>query len=127
MKCTDPNNPPESTDAGRVICEVGVQPPYPAEFVVIVIGKTQNVIEVLQESRAIHDLRLPPAGAKPQRSVISDVSPLSSTDTPRGDRPALAACAVPCAAICCFVMNLQARPCFLVRGTAGGSISEYPA
>ena len=47
--CDESNNPPEQIDAGRVICQIGVQPPYPAEFVVVVIGKTVNAMEVLQE------------------------------------------------------------------------------
>jgi len=54
VKCNDANNPPEEEDAGRLICEIGVQPPYPAEFVVVVIGKTQDAIEVLRESGAIN-------------------------------------------------------------------------
>lgn len=49
VKCDDSTNPPEEIDRGRVICQIGVQPPYPAEFVVALIGKTQNGIEVLQE------------------------------------------------------------------------------
>jgi phage tail sheath protein FI len=50
VKCDGTNNPPEEIERGRVICEVGVQPPYPAEFVVVVIGKTQDGLEVLQET-----------------------------------------------------------------------------
>jgi phage tail sheath protein FI len=49
VKCDESLNPPELADAGMVVCEVGVQPPYPAEFVVVVIGKTMNAMEVLQE------------------------------------------------------------------------------
>jgi phage tail sheath protein FI len=54
VKCNDANNPPEEEDAGRLICEIGVQPPYPAEFVVVVIGKTQDAVEVLRESGAVN-------------------------------------------------------------------------
>ena len=52
VKCDESTNPPEALE-GRVVCRIGVQPPYPAEFVVIVIGKTQNTIEVLRETGAI--------------------------------------------------------------------------
>jgi len=53
VKCDDDTTPPEAQDAGRVICKVGVQPPAPAEFVVVVIGKTQNAMEILKEGGAI--------------------------------------------------------------------------
>ncbi|HKQ04329.1 MAG TPA: phage tail sheath C-terminal domain-containing protein [Blastocatellia bacterium] len=49
VKCDESINPPEQIDTGRVVCQVGVQPPYPAEFVVVVIGKTLDAMEVLQE------------------------------------------------------------------------------
>jgi phage tail sheath protein FI len=54
VKCNNANNPLEEEDAGRLICEIGVQPPYPAEFVVVVIGKTQDAVEVLRESGAVN-------------------------------------------------------------------------
>jgi phage tail sheath protein FI len=54
VKCDDAVNPPEEQDAGRVICQIGVQPPYPAEFVVILIGKTQNAVEIIKESGALN-------------------------------------------------------------------------
>ncbi len=50
VKCDDSTNPPEEIERVRVVCQVGVQPPYPAEFVVVLIGKTQDGIEVLQET-----------------------------------------------------------------------------
>ena len=53
VKCDDDTTPPEAQDAGRVICQVGVQPPAPAEFVVVVIGKTQNATEILKEGGSI--------------------------------------------------------------------------
>ena len=34
VKCDDETNPPESVDLGRVVCEIGVAPVKPAEFVV---------------------------------------------------------------------------------------------
>ncbi len=53
VKCDTATTPPEEQDLGRVICQVGVQPPYPAEFVVVVIGKTQSTMEILKEGGAI--------------------------------------------------------------------------
>jgi uncharacterized protein len=53
VKCDSTTTPPEEEDAGRVICHVGVQPPLPAEFVVVVIGKTQNAMEILREGGSI--------------------------------------------------------------------------
>ena len=50
--CDETVNPPESVDGGRVICRIGVQPPYPAEFVVVIIGKTQDAVDILLESGA---------------------------------------------------------------------------
>jgi phage tail sheath protein FI len=52
VKCDETVNPPESVDGGRVVCQIGVQPPYPAEFVVVIIGKTQDAVDILQESGA---------------------------------------------------------------------------
>ena len=49
VQCDERNNPPEEAEAGRIICEIGVRPPWPAEFVVVRIGKTQSGIEVLEE------------------------------------------------------------------------------
>jgi len=54
VKCDDDTTPPEAQDVGRVICQVGVQPPAPAEFVVVVIGKTQNATEILKEGGSIN-------------------------------------------------------------------------
>ena len=34
MKCDEETNPAESIDAGMVVCEVGIAPVKPAEFVV---------------------------------------------------------------------------------------------
>ena len=34
VKCDEETNPPESVDAGQVICEIGIAPVKPAEFVV---------------------------------------------------------------------------------------------
>jgi phage tail sheath protein FI len=53
VKCDEATTPPEEEDRGRVICQIGVLPPPPAEFVVVVIGKTQNAMEILKEGGAI--------------------------------------------------------------------------
>jgi hypothetical protein len=55
VKCDESLNPPEAADAGQVICLIGVQPPYPAEFVVVIVGKTQNALNILRESGATSD------------------------------------------------------------------------
>ena len=34
MKCDDETNPAEQIDAGMVVCDIGVAPVKPAEFVV---------------------------------------------------------------------------------------------
>ncbi len=52
VKCDESLNPPEVVDAGQVICQIGVQPPYPAEFVIVIIGKTQDAVDILQETGA---------------------------------------------------------------------------
>jgi hypothetical protein len=54
VKCDDATTPPEEQDQGRVICRIEVQPPYPAEVVVVVIGKTQNATEILKEGGSIN-------------------------------------------------------------------------
>jgi hypothetical protein len=46
VRCDEKTNPPSETELGRVVCEVGVQPPYPAEFVVVTIGITKDGIQV---------------------------------------------------------------------------------
>jgi len=39
VKCDDETNPPEVIDAGQVICEIGMCPVKPAEFVIFRIGQ----------------------------------------------------------------------------------------
>ncbi len=46
VRCDDQTNPPAETDLGRVICEVGIQPPYPAEFVVVTLGISKDGIQI---------------------------------------------------------------------------------
>jgi phage tail sheath protein FI len=49
VRCDDQTNPSDETDLGRVICEVGVQPPYPAEFVVA-LGISKDGIQIREGS-----------------------------------------------------------------------------
>jgi hypothetical protein len=46
VRCDESTNPASETDLGRVTCEVGVQPPYPAEFVVVTLGISRDGIQV---------------------------------------------------------------------------------
>lgn len=46
VRCDESTNPETETDEGRVTCVIGIQPPYPAEFVVVRIGVTRSGIEV---------------------------------------------------------------------------------
>ncbi len=57
-----------STDEGRVTCVVGVQPPYPAEFVVVRIGVTRSGIQV-EETGGPGCLRPAPASTRRRRSA----------------------------------------------------------
>jgi len=46
VRCDESMNPPTATDEGRVTCELGFQPPFPAEFVIVRIGVTRSGIHV---------------------------------------------------------------------------------
>ena len=48
VKCDASTNPPEERDFGRVTTAIGVLPPWPAEFVVVRIGKTEAGIQALE-------------------------------------------------------------------------------
>lgn len=48
--CDETTNTPEETAQGRMICVVGVQPPWPAEFVVVRIGKTESGVDVVERN-----------------------------------------------------------------------------
>lgn len=48
VRCDAETNPPAEQDLGRLICEVGVLPPWPAEFVVVRIGFTQSGVELVE-------------------------------------------------------------------------------
>lgn len=47
--CNQITNPPEEIEGGRLIAQIGIQPPWPAEFVVVRIGKTESGVEILEE------------------------------------------------------------------------------
>jgi hypothetical protein len=49
VRCDESTNPSGETDLGRITCVVGIQPPWPAEFVVVRIGRTETGTEVLEE------------------------------------------------------------------------------
>ncbi len=49
VTCDETTNPPNERDKGLMITEIGLQPPWPAEFVIIRIGKTKGSSEVLEE------------------------------------------------------------------------------
>lgn len=46
VRCDETTNPPSAIDEGRVVCEMGIQPPYPAEFVLVRIGLTRSGIQI---------------------------------------------------------------------------------
>jgi uncharacterized protein len=46
VRCDDSTNPPWETEQGRVTCLVGLQPPYPAEFVIVRIGLARDGVEI---------------------------------------------------------------------------------
>jgi phage tail sheath protein FI len=39
VKCDAETNPPEVVDAGQMVCEIGISPVKPAEFVIFRIGQ----------------------------------------------------------------------------------------
>jgi phage tail sheath protein FI len=46
VRCDESTNPPFETEQGRVTCMIGVQPPYPAEFVIVRIGVARDGIQI---------------------------------------------------------------------------------
>ncbi|MFE2065986.1 phage tail sheath subtilisin-like domain-containing protein [Streptomyces sp. NPDC059467] len=49
VKCDEETNPPESVDVGRVICEIGIAPVKPAEFVIFRLAQFSSGSGELQE------------------------------------------------------------------------------
>jgi phage tail sheath protein FI len=48
VACDASTNPPVEVDAGRLICMIGINPPWPAEFVVVKIGRTEGGTQILE-------------------------------------------------------------------------------
>ncbi|MGW0464750.1 phage tail sheath subtilisin-like domain-containing protein [Streptomyces sp. NPDC003027] len=49
VKCDEESNPPESVDLGRVICEIGIAPVKPAEFVIFRLAQFSSGSGELEE------------------------------------------------------------------------------
>ena len=49
VKCDDETNPAESIDAGQVVCEIGVAPVKPAEFVVFRLSQFSGGVSLIAE------------------------------------------------------------------------------
>ncbi|WP_030260415.1 MULTISPECIES: phage tail sheath family protein [Streptomyces] len=49
VKCDRDNNPPESIDLGQVVCEIGVSPVKPAEFVVFRLSQFSDSTSLVNE------------------------------------------------------------------------------
>jgi uncharacterized protein len=49
VKCNEETNPPESVDLGRVICEIGISPVKPAEFVIFRLAQFSSGSGELEE------------------------------------------------------------------------------
>ncbi|MCX4763600.1 phage tail sheath subtilisin-like domain-containing protein [Streptomyces sp. NBC_01275] len=49
VKCDEETNPPESVDVGRVVCEIGIAPVKPAEFVIFRLAQFQSGSGELEE------------------------------------------------------------------------------
>jgi phage tail sheath protein FI len=46
VRCDGGNNSPQMADSGRLLCEVGVAPAIPAEFVIVRVGRTADTLTV---------------------------------------------------------------------------------
>jgi phage tail sheath protein FI len=49
VQCDETTSTPEEIEQGRLVCFVGIQPPLPAEFVMIRIAVTESGVQVLGE------------------------------------------------------------------------------
>jgi uncharacterized protein len=52
VRCDETTNPPQERDLGRVWCLVGLQPPWPAEFVVVRIGNASGAARGIPDAEA---------------------------------------------------------------------------
>lgn len=50
--CDETSNPPAQTEAGRLLAEIILRPPYPAEFVIVRVGRTDQGVQLI-ESREV--------------------------------------------------------------------------
>ncbi|MAU12352.1 MAG: hypothetical protein CL607_21190 [Anaerolineaceae bacterium] len=48
VRCDETTTQPHDIDAGRLICEVGLLPPWPAEFVIVRIGRQEGRTELIE-------------------------------------------------------------------------------
>ena len=55
VRCDQETNPPHEIDQGRVICEIELNLPWPAEFVIIRIGKTGKRHRNIMMQRGLED------------------------------------------------------------------------
>src|SRR5260370_33003843 len=51
VKCDSETNPPEVVDAGQMVCEIGIAPVKPAEFVIFRIGQMAGQAKQRREGR----------------------------------------------------------------------------
>jgi phage tail sheath protein FI len=49
VKCDDETNPAEGIDAGQVVCEIGVAPVKPAEFVIFRLAQFSGGTSLVSE------------------------------------------------------------------------------
>lgn len=50
VRCNESTNPPEAVERGILTCLIGIQPPWPAEFVVVRIGISEGRLTITSES-----------------------------------------------------------------------------
>lgn len=53
VQCDKETNPLSAVEQGQVTCLIGIQPPYPAEFVIVTIGITKDGVQV-REGREVY-------------------------------------------------------------------------
>jgi phage tail sheath protein FI len=54
VRCDASTNPPWETELGRITCLIGLQPPYPAEFIIVRLGLTRDGVEIEErEARSV--------------------------------------------------------------------------
>ncbi|MCP4663991.1 MAG: phage tail sheath family protein, partial [bacterium] len=47
VRCDETTNPPEETEVGRLVCVIGILPPWPAEFIIVRIGRSEGSLNIL--------------------------------------------------------------------------------